>query len=154
MPKIDCKCHYCGKDFTKNSWEIKTDVVFCNKSCARSYKNTIDNPSWKRDLSGENNPMFGKHPVAWNVGISGCQCHNWKGGLHKRKDGYYRINLNGVRLLYHRYILGIKDNRVVHHLDGNKSNNDIDNLVICKDQSEHISKHHRYASNTFAKNCG
>lgn len=121
--------------------------MFCGKSCFRIYKNKIDNPSWNRDLSGKNNPMFGKHRVAWNKGKIGDNCHNWRGGLHKRKDGYFRININGVRYLYHRYILGINDDKVVHHLDKNKSNNLIENLVVCKNQSEHIKKHHNYAFN-------
>jgi predicted Zn-ribbon and HTH transcriptional regulator len=31
---------------------------------------------------------------------------------------------------------------IIHHLDGNPFNNNISNLVICKNQQEHISKYH------------
>jgi hypothetical protein len=152
MPKLKCKCFYCGNEFIRDSWKIKTEKQFCNKSCYRSYENVINNPSLTRDLSGKNNPMFGKHKVAWNKDLKGKDCHNWKGGIHKRKDGYFRINIDGVRFLYHRYILGINDNKVVHHLDENPSNNSIDNLVVCKNQSEHIKKYHNYAFNRITKN--
>lgn len=84
--------------------------------------------------------MFGKHPNAWNKGIKGEKSHNWKGGIHKRKDGYVRININGERILYHRYLLNekITDTDVVHHIDHNPSNNSIENLMIFNSQSEHI----------------
>jgi len=82
--------------------------------------------------------MFGKHPIAWNKDMKGEECHNWKGGLHKRKDGYYRINIDGERKLYHRHILDIKDKSVVHHKDHNPSNNSIDNLMVFNTQADHV----------------
>ena len=30
----------------------------------------------------------------------------------------------------------------IHHIDGNKSNNNIDNLVLVANQSEHVKKYH------------
>lgn len=87
--------------------------------------------------------MYGKHPVAWNKGMKGEMAHNWKGGTHTRKDGYVRINIEGKRHLLHRYIMGkiVPDGSVVHHLDGNPSNNSPDNLVLLSSQSEHASLH-------------
>jgi hypothetical protein len=32
----------------------------------------------------------------------------------------------------------LKDNEIVHHLDGNSSNDDPDNLFVCESQSEHM----------------
>jgi hypothetical protein len=118
----------------------KSSTHFCNKSCHRSYKNFVNNPSESRDLSGANNPMFGKHPVAWNKDIKGEECHNWKGGVHVRKDGYVRINIDGKRVLYHRHILSdrLKGGNVVHHIDHNPSNNSPENLMVMENQSEHV----------------
>jgi len=82
--------------------------------------------------------MYGKHHIAWNKDIKGEKCHNWKGGLHKRKDGYYRININGERKLYHRHLLGLDKGKVVHHKDHNPSNNSIDNLMVFENQTEHV----------------
>lgn len=87
--------------------------------------------------------MFGKHPVAWNKGLKGELCFNWKGGVHKRNDGYVRINVQGKRHLLHRYILKdkLKDTNVVHHKDSNPSNNSLSNLLILESQAEHARLH-------------
>ena len=59
---------------------------------------------------------------------------------------YKAIKVNGVKYDEHRYImeqyLGRKLNRyeVVHHKDGNKRNNDIENLVLMS-LSEHSKEH-------------
>jgi hypothetical protein len=141
--KVKKICSNCGKEIEMfPSRAKKAEIFFCNKSCHRAYKNKDDNPSKHRDLSGKNNPMFGKHPVAWNKGMKGELCHNWKGGLHKRFDGYYRINVNGERFLLHRFITKADKGQVVHHIDGNPENNSVENLIVCESQSEHIKKYH------------
>lgn len=87
--------------------------------------------------------MWGKHPKAWNKGLIGEFSHNWKGGVHKRKDGYYRIRVNGKRYLLHRFLLKdrLKKSNVVHHKDGDPSNNNLTNLVVLKSQAEHARLH-------------
>ena len=61
--------------------------------------------------------------------------HGWKGGYSKDAAGYVVRNSDKKRL--HRVVaekaLGreLKDNECVHHLDGNKENNQNSNLIIC-----------------------
>jgi hypothetical protein len=88
--------------------------------------------------------MFGRHPKAWNKGLIGEKAHNWRGGIHRRKDGYVRIRIGKERKLLHRHLLADKltPRKVVHHLDNNPSNNELSNLVVFKNQSEHISIGH------------
>ena len=67
------------------------------------------------------------------------------GGISK--NGYKRVTRDGVRMLEHRYIVQCKigrklnNNEVVHHINGNKLDNSIDNLMVLT-QSEHINKFH------------
>lgn len=63
------------------------------------------------------------------------------------KGGYLRTTINGKRGFLHKHImekhLGRKiifPKEVVHHIDGNKFNNDISNLMIIS-QSEHVRLH-------------
>lgn len=74
-------------------------------------------------------------------------------GLIKQKKepflegGYYRQYINGNKVWTHRYNaekkIGrkIKNSEPVHHKDGDKTNNDYDNLYVCKDKSEHGAVH-------------
>lgn len=138
------ECSNCGapKKIFKSQLK-RSSLFFCNKSCHRSFKNNEDNPSLHRDLTGENNPMWGKHPKAWNTGLKGEQSHNWRGGIHKRKDGYVRIRVNGKRHLLHRYLLkeALTGENVVHHKDKNPSNNTLSNLQVLTNQAEHARLH-------------
>lgn len=74
-------------------------------------------------------------------------------GLIKQKKepflqgGYYRQYINGKKVWTHRYNaekkIGrkLKNYELVHHKDGNKTNNDYDNLYVCKDKAEHGAVH-------------
>lgn len=79
---------------------------------------------------------------------------NWKGG-RKLIDGYvYVYQPNHPRrdkkgyVCEHRLVMEKKVGRyldkteVVHHIDGSRSNNKIENLVLCKSDSEHNAKQH------------
>lgn len=81
------------------------------------------------------------------------QHHQWKGGLFQ-DSGYVRINLykkfGDKRYMpgLHRYIMMQQENRlfsyneVVHHIDGDKQNNVLDNLVVLS-RSYHSKLHYQ-----------
>jgi hypothetical protein len=59
----------------------------------------------------------------------------WKGG-YVASNGYKYLSIHGKDVLEHRHfaeqMLGrpLASNEVVHHKDGNRSNNSLDNLVV------------------------
>ena len=86
--------------------------------------------------------------------------------LYVGKDGYMRIFYNGVRehpnyrsdgLGYHIYLMtkklgrGLTPNECVHHIDGNKLNNSLDNLQLLT-HSEHAKIHAKEKVSHFHKN--
>lgn len=148
---IKTNCENCNKELNKFKSQIpKSGKAFCSLSCSTSYRNKFEfNPSHTRNLSGENNPMFGKgHLIAGKKnGMYGRvkeQNPAWSGGRHKRSDGYYRILIDGERVLEHRHVLisnGLNINgSVVHHKNKDRADNTIANLEVMS-QSEHITKH-------------
>jgi len=82
--------------------------------------------------------------VSTNVGKRLDQHHSWKGGLSKNEDGYILIRDNYFPEMLNRsgYVLKhriemakylnrpLTKNESVHHIDGNKENNDISNLQL------------------------
>jgi len=121
---------------------------------------------WKKEHSkrmmGEGNPAFGKtlpeerkKKIAKSVSkLIGEKAGNWKDGIKITKRGYMVITLynhpfknrNGVVPLHRlvmekflgRYLL---PKEVIHHIDGNKENNDIKNLMLFANSGEHRKYH-------------
>lgn len=61
-------------------------------------------------------------------------------------DKYKALKVNGKRIDEHRYLMQqalgrpLQSNEIVHHKDGNKSNNDLSNLEVLQ-RSEHSKMH-------------
>lgn len=86
----------------------------------------------------------------------GNKSHNWKGGKHKRGAAQYMkvwmpshprstaVGYVNEHCLVMEKHLGrhINKGEVIHHKDLDISNNNINNLLLCKNQSEHVSIHH------------
>lgn len=106
------KCFVCGREKYSN----KKTVKVCSKKCYSKY------------YIGE------KHP-------------RWNGGKSTHSGGYLTVRISqGVYRLAHRIIyekhIGrkLKKCEVVHHIDGNKKNNNVDNLQIMSNGQHH--SHH------------
>ena len=59
---------------------------------------------------------------------------NWNGGITIDKWGYRHINVNGKYIPEHRYVWEnandkLEDDWIIHHLNGNKQDNRVDNLT-------------------------
>lgn len=126
---------------------------------------TDANPSFRRDISGEKNPMFGKaglsgeaHPM---FGRRADQAPRWKGGRVKHAEGYWLVvapeehpypayvKPSGTKyILEHRLLMErhlgryLEPEEVVHHKDDDGFNNDLSNLVLYANQSEHMRLGH------------
>lgn len=81
---------------------------------------------------------------------------NYKGGRRVMKGGYIGIympdhpqsNIDGLvaehRLVVEKHIgRFLTESEIVHHDDGIRSNNAIENLTLCESQSEHMKLHRK-----------
>lgn len=79
---------------------------------------------------------------------------SWKGGSYIDKDGYKVVNVDNHQsarkcgyILKHRLIIEKQIGRylhrweVVHHINGIRADNHLENLMLCKNQSEHRKIH-------------
>lgn len=108
----DKKCLFCGavmyRDRNKSIADFR-EKKFCSQKCYHQ----------------------------WNTGQNH---HNYKNGMRIRSDGYIRTSKDKY---IHRQemeeFLGreLLPTEIVHHIDGNPSNNNIENLHLCATSSEH-----------------
>jgi len=75
----------------------------------------------------------------------------WRNCVNKRKDGYQYISYKYKKLQVHRIIYKkfngeLSDKLVINHIDGNPSNNHIDNLELVT-QSKNIEHSYRVLKN-------
>ena len=94
---------------------------------------------------------------------SGERHPRWKGGRYSHMRGYIFVlspnhpfkNIQGY-VLEHRLVIEkslgrfIEPHERVHHLDGNPSNNALENLVLFSNQSKHI-KNHNHSRNSLGQ---
>jgi hypothetical protein len=110
------KCQRCNKVFVST----KKDSVFCSHSCA------LENYHLGRESYGIRNNSNG-----YVLELS-------KNHPNRDSQGYVYKH----RLVVEKNIGRIlNDGEVVHHIDGNKKNNNIENLLLFNSHSDHI-KHH------------
>lgn len=105
-------CKNCGKEFGRDSCKQLSDYkvkIFCSRNC------------WVEYRKGENHP-------------------NWKGGFKIRPDGYIRTTDDKYihRLVMEEHLgRPLESWEQVHHIDGNPSNNSIENLRLYGSNSDH-----------------
>lgn len=87
--------------------------------------------------------------------------NNWKGGRRVTSHGYIEVrvdkehplrNANGYAYEHRIVAMGIlgrppRKGEIIHHIDGNKQNNNPSNIVIHSSISEHLYNHRRIISN-------
>lgn len=114
MDRIECK--NCGKIFYQYPSRTRQGIKCCSRKCQGAL------------MRGENNPNF----------IRGYQINQW---------GYKQIYHDGKKVYEHRLVMEnhlgrkLKHDEEVHHINGNKLDNRIENLVVLS-MLEH-KKHHR-----------
>ena len=164
--KYKLVCQYCGKEY----WGAKPDSKYCSLDCSAKAKriNVVrekicpvcgkhfvvkDGYAAKhqkycsRQCAQKNNPGNAWALEKWRK-ENGNHSWNYKGDKNIKTDGYVYayVDVNNRRkehILIAENILGrkLKENECVHHINGDKKDNNHKNLLIC------TNSYHRYIEN-------
>lgn len=155
-PKVLIRCSLCGKQFLIHNYRTKISKrCFCSKKCrsiwgrnfAKEIGLGINNKGRKASRKTREKMMLRK----------GEKAGNWKGGRYITKEGYVVIYSLGhphpksENYVYeHRLVMEehlgrfLLQSDIVHHIDGNRSNNVIANLMLFKSHRDHKLHHIKF----------
>lgn len=149
------KCKYCGKELVRKVWQGKTRKLyernkrfakrmFCDNIC-RSKQLSIDS-------SGDKNHFYGKNKVPWNKGNRQQRIvirpkNSYARIQYRKSDGTVYFILEHRELMQEHLGRNLSEDEVVHHIDGDVTNNSIDNLMVCT-RSEHVKIHAEHRKNS------
>ena len=126
-------CPNCNKEDLRRRHKQK----YCNASCQLNYEYKTGKRDKFKTTKASNNFLRDRSKKRFEDGTY----IKWLG-----KRGYYVINFNGKRKYEHHYIWEKTNGPIpkgysIHHIDGNKLNNKIENLEMLT-HSEHHKKHY------------
>ena len=150
--KLQISCDWCGKAFERDSAAIKGKKHhFCCRQCLSDYSSKQKNPDGYSNLKDYTN--IGNHFTEINktrnpnkmtpeVRKKLREAHLGKGEC----KGYSKIYGKLAHRVIAARLIGreLKPEEVVHHRDGNKYNNDPNNLTVFPDQASHSKFHSEY----------
>lgn len=163
MRLIDADCRNCGKPYKARMARYeRLGYGFCCRSCGAQYNSRHNHPmkgkhhteEARRKMAlaklGRSMPEETRKKVS--EGLRGPKSYRWKGGKTRHGGGYVTIcaSDHGKRQeLEHRRVMELIIGRpllpteIVHHIDGDKTNNAPENLLLLSGQSEHMRLHGR-----------
>lgn len=152
-PKSVRACRFCGKPMEISAFEAEhgTGRKYCSKICfGHSRKGLPISPGLLASRMGNTPWNKGMNDYEGERKYSGANHPGWKGGMRKDSNGYMEIYVaeNGRKYMkehiyrIEQYVGHKLDAKmVVHHINGNKADNRLDNLFLFVDTSTHIAYH-------------
>lgn len=138
---VSKKCEQCNSEYFISSYKNKTSR-FCSQKCLLEWKKIYVFPLHKAPWLSELNKQPGRNAkisrdFAEQRGI------NQRGQVRTHGRSYPKMNSKHIHRQVMEKFIGrkLEYSEVVHHIDGNNKNNDINNLMVMS-RGEHSRLHH------------
>lgn len=168
--KVEYNCIVCGIKVSKQRSPagMKTEPKFCSQKCSGAYRHSLKKGPTQNfkgicEQCGKEFTTY-KNPARKEPRFCSVKCigESQKGNKNPAYNCGRYFDSNGYVVLFmpehpfcgtkktvleHRFIMECKIGRYleneecVHHIDGNKANNNPNNLMLFKNNSEHIKYH-------------
>ncbi len=137
---IDKKCLYCGNTFHTHSCKLKVGKgKYCSRECySKAQKELLHSPETcfkKGENLGENNNLWKGGKSSSNGYILIYQPHHPKA----IKGRYVREHILVAEKALNRFL---NEKEIIHHINGIKSDNRLENLYLFPDNGSHCSYHY------------
>lgn len=146
MKLIALNCDWCGMEILRPPSKIKKHN-FCSKSCLAHFSNKAENPRYKdlKSYAGQS-----AHMIELNARLNSnrmtpevraklrtARLHSGKNKSYEKMYGRHTHRRVAEEILGRKLLPG----EVVHHRDGDKRNNNPENLVVLENQAVHARLH-------------
>jgi len=147
--KLKIRCDWCEKEFTRDSAFLKGKKHhFCSRQCLADFSNKTKNPDGYASLKDFTNisATFSKMNKETNktrmtaevrAKLRAARMNSGEGKTYTKLYGRHEHRIVAEQMLARALLPG----EVVHHIDGNKRNNDPRNIRVFESQSDHAKFH-------------
>lgn len=123
--RVEVTCAHCGKKLMMHRTQAeKYERHFCNMSCYTEYKHSHEHGGWSDEQRERKRNQMMKKRV--------CSPENYK-----KRYGRKEHRVAAEQMLCRKLMPG----EVVHHINRDKHDNDPSNLMVFKNQKEHVKWH-------------
>ena len=129
MAIVWCYCDWCGKQFKKQSWEVH-EHNFC---CLEHFR--VFASARMTQMNADMNPT--RMTPETREKLRKAHLDTGEGRTYAKEYSRHAHRVAMERKLGRK----LKPGEIVHHIDGDKRNNDPDNLMLFPSQAEHARYH-------------